>query len=60
MRVRFWGTRGSLPSPLNGRAVRRKIVNALVKASGRQLDSAEKAEAQARAINASLNKESRK
>jgi phosphoribosyl 1,2-cyclic phosphodiesterase len=45
MKITFWGTRGSLPAPLNGRAVRRKIVNALVKASGRQLDTAEKAEA---------------
>ena len=25
MRVRFWGTRGSLPTPLGGDAVRRKV-----------------------------------
>jgi len=45
MLVTFWGTRGSLPTPLNGRAVRRKIVNALVKGAGRGLDTVEKAEA---------------
>jgi len=45
MKVTFWGTRGSLPAPLNGAAVRAKIVNALVKGSGRDLDSPEKAEA---------------
>jgi phosphoribosyl 1,2-cyclic phosphodiesterase len=45
MRITFWGTRGSLPAPLNGRAVRRKIVKALVKGAGRQLDTEEKAEA---------------
>ena len=45
MKITFWGTRGSLPAPLNGEAVRRKIVNALIKGSGRDLDTAEKASA---------------
>jgi phosphoribosyl 1,2-cyclic phosphodiesterase len=45
VRVRFWGTRGSLPTPLSAEAVRRKLVAALVKASGRNLDTREKAEA---------------
>lgn len=45
MQVTFWGTRGSLPTPLNGRAVRRKLVNALVKGAGKGLDTVEKAEA---------------
>jgi phosphoribosyl 1,2-cyclic phosphodiesterase len=45
MKVVFWGTRGSLPTPLSGRAVRRKVVNALVKGAGANLDSAAKAEA---------------
>jgi len=45
MKIIFWGTRGSLPAPLNGRAVRRKLVNALVKASGKDLGTPEKAEA---------------
>jgi phosphoribosyl 1,2-cyclic phosphodiesterase len=45
MQITFWGTRGSLPSPLNGRAVRRKLVNALVKGAGKNLDTPEKAEA---------------
>jgi phosphoribosyl 1,2-cyclic phosphodiesterase len=45
MKVTFWGTRGSLPAPIGGGAIRKKLVNALVKASGRDLDTAEKAEA---------------
>ena len=45
MHVTFWGTRGSLPTPLNGKTVRRKLVNALVKGAGRALDTPEKAEA---------------
>ena len=45
MQVRFWGTRGSLPAPLNSQAVRGKLVNALVKAAGKDLDTPSKAEA---------------
>ena len=45
MRVVFWGTRGSLPTPLNGQAVRRKVVNALVKGAGANLDTVAKARA---------------
>jgi len=45
MQVTFWGTRGSLPTALNGKAVRRKLVNALVKGAGHGLDTREKAEA---------------
>jgi phosphoribosyl 1,2-cyclic phosphodiesterase len=45
MKITFWGTRGSLPSPLGGDAVRRKLVNALVKGAGLGLDTPEKAEA---------------
>ncbi|MDB5395060.1 MAG: fold metallo-hydrolase [Rhodospirillales bacterium] len=45
MQITFWGTRGSLPSPLNGQSVRRKLVNALVKGAGKNLDTPEKAEA---------------
>ena len=45
MKITFWGTRGSLPAPLGGGAVRRKLVNALVKATGADLDTPEKAEA---------------
>ena len=33
MKITFWGTRGSLPAPLNAGDVRRKLVNALVKAA---------------------------
>lgn len=35
MRVRFWGTRGSLPVALTAAAVRRKMARALLAASGR-------------------------
>ena len=45
MKVTFWGTRGSLPTPLNATAVRKKLVNALVKGAGKDLDTPQKAEA---------------
>ena len=38
MLVRFWGTRGSLPAPVDAAAVRAKVKNALVRARGRSLD----------------------
>jgi len=41
MLVRFWGTRGSIPSPLGHIAVRDKIREALLAARGRHLDSLE-------------------
>jgi len=41
LRVRFWGTRGSLPAPLRERAVRGKIRDALLAARGRTLDTPE-------------------
>jgi phosphoribosyl 1,2-cyclic phosphodiesterase len=44
MKVTFWGTRGSLPTPLGTKGVRKKLVNALVKAAGKNLDTPEKAE----------------
>ena len=43
MRVRFWGTRGSLPVALTSADVRDKIVLALLKASGRHFASVEEA-----------------
>ena len=39
MIVRFHGTRGSLPAPLSGAAVRHKLRVALRRASGRSFDS---------------------
>jgi phosphoribosyl 1,2-cyclic phosphodiesterase len=45
VRVTFWGTRGSLPTPLSADHVRQKIVDALVKGAHRGLDSPEKAAA---------------
>lgn len=44
MLVRFWGTRGSLPVAQTAEAVRRKIVEALMAANGRNLH--DKAEAE--------------
>ncbi len=41
MLIRFWGTRGSLPAPLNYRAVRKKIRQALLAARGLNLDGPE-------------------
>lgn len=35
MKLTFWGTRGSLPSPLDAASVRAKIAHALIKADGR-------------------------
>lgn len=39
MQIRFWGTRGSLPSPLTAAAIRDKIAAALAAARGKALDS---------------------
>jgi anti-anti-sigma factor len=39
VRVRFWGTRGSLPAPLRERAVRAKVRDALLAARGQALDT---------------------
>ncbi len=38
MLIRFWGTQGSLPAPLNYLAVRKKIHEALLAARGHKLD----------------------
>ena len=43
MRVRFWGTRGSIPVSLTWRDLRDRLVEALVAGSGRQLDTMAKA-----------------
>jgi phosphoribosyl 1,2-cyclic phosphodiesterase len=45
VRVRFWGTRGSIPVALTSAEVQRKLVTALVAAAGRGLDTAGKARA---------------
>ena len=45
MRVRFWGTRGSLPVALTWRDVRDRLARALVAANGQGLDTLEKAHA---------------
>ena len=41
LRVRFWGTRGSLPAPVRESAIRSKIRDALLAARGRNLDTSE-------------------
>jgi anti-anti-sigma factor len=41
LRVRFWGTRGSLPAPLQERAVRAKVRDALLAARGHALETEE-------------------
>jgi anti-anti-sigma factor len=41
LRVRFWGTRGSLPAPLRAGAIRGKIREVLLAARGRALDTPE-------------------
>ncbi len=43
--VRFWGTRGSVPAALTAHDVQEKIAQALLAASGQQIDSLEKARA---------------
>ena len=43
MLIRFWGTRGSLPVALNASALQEKLVKAIIAASGRNLDTEEKA-----------------
>ncbi len=45
MRVRFWGTRGSIPVALTWRDLRDRIVQALVAGNGHGLDTLEKAHA---------------
>jgi phosphoribosyl 1,2-cyclic phosphodiesterase len=49
MRVRFWGTRGSIPVALTSADVRDKLAQALVQASGRTFASYEEAHAYATA-----------
>ena len=43
MRIRFWGTRGSMPVSLTSRDLRDRLAQALVLANGKQLDSFDKA-----------------
>src|SRR5215813_270173 len=45
LRVRFWGTRGSIPISLDTAAMRDKLASAIVSASGKGLDTREKARA---------------
>ena len=43
MRVRFWGTRGSIPAPLDTPALQAKLVAALMRGAGHALDTPDRA-----------------
>src|SRR6266852_4880492 len=43
--VTFWGTRGSIPVSLDSASIRDKLARAIVAASGKRLDTQEKARA---------------
>src|SRR5262245_38375579 len=45
LRVRFWGTRGSIPVAMTSAEVQRKLITTLVRAAGRAFDTPEKAAA---------------
>jgi len=45
MRVRFWGTRGSIPVSLTAADIRDKVARALLAASGRRFESYDEAQA---------------
>jgi phosphoribosyl 1,2-cyclic phosphodiesterase len=45
LRVRFWGTRGSIPVTIAPDAIKRRLVTALTRAVGRGLDTPERIEA---------------
>lgn len=45
MKVKFWGTRGSLPAPLGAAGVRAKVHDALLAARGQKLDTPEDVDA---------------
>ena len=47
IRVRFWGTRGSIPVALTASDIRDKLARALVEASGRTFETYEEAHAYA-------------
>lgn len=43
MNVRFWGVRGSLPTPVDGKALEEKLVQVVLRAKGARLDEVEQA-----------------
>lgn len=45
LRVKFWGTRGSIPVAMTSAEVRRKLISTLMRASGRRLETPEQAAA---------------
>ena len=44
MKVRFWGTRGSLPAPMNAAVLQKKMAAVLCKAGGRSFETQAEAE----------------
>src|SRR5215475_555684 len=45
LKVKFWGTRGSIPVAMTSAEVRRKLIAALMRASGRRFETPEQAAA---------------
>ncbi|HEY8358335.1 MAG TPA: MBL fold metallo-hydrolase [Ramlibacter sp.] len=45
MKIRFWGTRGSIPAAMGARALQRKLAQVLVASAGHDVSSPESAEA---------------
>ena len=45
MKVRFWGTRGSLPAPVTAADIRAKMVRAFEQAVGQNLKTSDQIEA---------------
>ena len=43
MQIQFWGTRGSIPVAMTSAEVRRKLIAALTRASGRRFETPEQA-----------------
>lgn len=50
MKVRFWGTRGSIPTAMTTQQLQRKLVQALVASAGQDVSTPEKAQAFAAAL----------
>ena len=44
MKVRFWGTRGSLPAPVTAAGIREKMIRAFEQAAGKDLQTRDQIE----------------
>ena len=45
MKIRFWGTRGSIPAAMTARGMQGKLAQALIAANGHDVSTLPKAEA---------------